>query len=486
MRRIGKIGRLMLTAGLLAPLAGCNLPWFAHKTLVADPAQAYMDARHTLLEAAEDRDAQVRTKALEALARTEAEGIGGLMVQMLREPNPPVQFAAAMAIGDTRYAPAKGLLTAMARDPKISPKLLAAVVYALHRLGDDSYTSELARMIQHPDMWVRATAAMVMGRMRQPSAIGPLKMLQSDETELVVRLQAAEALAMLGDGKSITMLEAWTKDQYIEDRVIAVQALGQIEDPRVVPVLRRVMRDNHQESLVRIAAAMGLAQQHQSVSRDFVLAAIRHPEGILRRSRGKDAEIRPADIDNLQTLAVLTLGHMNDPLAVDDLMPLLRSPSGALRVAAAQSTLMLLRDYRGAAALRPAPEPAAARPAAEPATAPAFRPAAPTASQPPAATTRPATTRPAVAAPLAPDRQVPVSRPATAPPATATTATATTRPKLKPKTQPKVEPKVEPKTQPKAEPKTQPATSPPAEEPGDIKPTYRPPSPALRSSGARE
>lgn len=212
-------------------LAGCNT---GPKELQIDPVHAYADARTLLLQATGDADPVVRMHAMEALVSVEPKAAGGVILQAIRDDRLPVMAAAVLAAGDICFAPAKNQLLEMAgsEDPEPPPKLMCALIYALHRLGDDTYTGELGALLQHEDKYVRAEAARMMGKMGEPSGIGPLKSRQADELDVAVRLNIAEALALLGDERSRNLLEAFTKDQYMESRLIAIEGLGRLPHPR--------------------------------------------------------------------------------------------------------------------------------------------------------------------------------------------------------------------------------------------------------------
>ncbi|OPX23358.1 MAG: hypothetical protein B1H04_03780 [Planctomycetales bacterium 4484_123] len=338
--------------------------------LKAVPTQAYVDARWVLLQAAEDPDPRVRTNALEALAVTEGKAVGAIFVQSLKDDRVPVVAAAAMAIGECRYAPALPELVRLARDPKTPPKLLCALIYALHRLGNDEFTNALGGLLHHRDKFVRAEAARIMGKMGVPSAVGPLKSVQRDDYEVVVRLNVAEALAVLGDERSIGLLEAFTKSQFLEDRLIAVAALGKLRHARSVYVLKRLLKQSAQDPIVRVAAAGCLAELGEDDGRECLLKAVKDPRAVLRKARGSKANIRTAEITTLQTLAVLGLEKLGEVQAVDIVYPLLRSKRGPVRVAAARTILRLLARYRPAGA-----PPRRARRGSPPATQPTSGPA---------------------------------------------------------------------------------------------------------------
>ena len=355
---------------ILVMVIGCGKEqWFrtsGAKKVPLDTTKVYIDARTTLYQAAEDPDPRVRTKALEALANTEGSDAGAVMLQALRDPYAPVRFAAAMAIGDTRYAPARPVLLKMIKDPALQGKLKCALIYALHCLGDDTYTTELGRLLRDKDKWVRAQAATIMGKMGEPSAIGPLKSLQRTDRDPVVQLEVTEALAILGDKRSVRLLEAFTKSQNYEDRLIAVQALGLTSSLEPVPVLKHLLKDRRQEPVVRVAAAASLARLGQPVKSHLPIEAATNPTKVLRKARDKNTELRPIEIISLQTIAIRALQHLNEPETIRTLVPLLRSPKGAVRVAASETILKLLQASKPVAktqkklatgSVQPAPKP---------------------------------------------------------------------------------------------------------------------------------
>ena len=361
------VGLLALTAS--GTLAGCSKP---PQELQISPTRAYVDAREALLNAAEDPDPRVRTNAVEALAATEGMRAGGRYLQALRDDRVPVVAAAAMAVGDVRYAPALPVLEAMAGDPRTPPKLMCSVIYALHRLGNDTCTGRLGDLLRHRDKFVRAEAARAMGKMGHASAVGPLKALQRDDLEVAVRLNVAEALALLGDERSLGLLEAFTKSQMVEDRLIAVQALGKLRHMRSIAVLRRVARDRGQSPLVRVAAIGSLASLGEMEGKEIACRAAQDPRGVLRSVLGTRAKIETRDVVTLQTLAIGALEKMDNQLDVNTIHPLVRGARGPVKVAAARAVLHLLRDYRPtgdrlqAATTAPAPaETAVAAPEAE-------------------------------------------------------------------------------------------------------------------------
>jgi len=353
-------------------MAGCTT---SHRVAV-DPRKACIDATSTMRQAADDPDWVTRAVAIEALSQTMGAKAGPVFKEALRDKVPAVRFAAAMAIGDVRYTPAKPLLVDMAKKKDDSPhaepdkRVFCAVIYALHRMGDTRFTHELASLLFDQERDVRANAAMVMGKLGEPSARVPLKTRLEDELDPSVQLQFVEALAMLGDTQQAFTLESYTKNEFLEDRLDAISAMARLRPPRAVLVLRKML-DSRQPPPVRIAAAGALGRLGHADDRMYRLCvrALEKPKEMLRRQKGAPDEIPGVEVRSLQRLAAIALGWMNRQDAADVLHPLLRNSNGGVRVAAAMSLVRLLEAYRPV--VEPAePQP---KPKVEPASQPAAR-----------------------------------------------------------------------------------------------------------------
>ncbi len=353
-----------------AMLPGC-WRWQRSEELQIDPKRACVDAQWQLKQAAESTDLDVRMQALEALVGVDPKLAEGIILQSMQDNPQSVVGAAAMAAGDLRCARAKAALLALAEDANTPPLLECAVVYALHRLGDTTHTHRLGALLQHRRADVRAEAACMMGKLREPSAKDPLKSRLRDERDLKAELVIIEALALLGDEGSVYLLEAFTKyAQYLDHQMIAVGALGRLDYPRARHVLEKALGNDDMDPLVRVAAAHSLARLGDDRGYDRARQALDAPEEMLRKHRGSRSEKLEFDVVRLQVQAALGLGHMRKPAAVNALHPLLQSPEGVVRVAAAEAILRLLSGHRrdALAAHRPPtppgrlPEPPVVRP----------------------------------------------------------------------------------------------------------------------------
>ncbi len=347
----------------LSVLTGCAP---SESVMVTDTTNAFIDARATLRQAAEDGNPVTRSHAIEALTQTSGRRSGGLFIQALGDENPAVRFAAAMAVREVKYARAKPRLLKMAKDKKLEPdkRVLCAVIHALHQFGNNEYTYALGELLFDKESEVRANAAMVMGRMGEPTAIGPLKTLLSDEQDPAVKLQIRESLAMLGDTRSQHLLEAYTKGYFLDLRLAAIPALAKTTPRRAMYVLRGLLA-NDKSPRVRIVAAGALAGLGEIDEAGYKLSlnAAGNPRRVLKDAYGENRRIKEIEVKSLQRLAAISLGNMKRDIAVDALHPLLKSSDGGVRVAAAMGILKLLK--RGDKVPQK-PAPAAIKKAAKP------------------------------------------------------------------------------------------------------------------------
>lgn len=363
----------MALVALAALAGGCQSRQSELETAHVNPAAAVTAARSTLFRQANSADAEARTRAIETLGLMIGQQAGPVVMENLSHPAVAVRFSAAMACGDCRYAPAgpkmRELLTAEGTDQSIQ----CAAIYCLHRLGDDTYTDRLAKILYDGQPEARANAALVMGKLGLPAGIRPLYDRLRSEQDARVQFQIAESLAALRFDRSFGILtsKAWVGEP--PEQLMAVQALGRTRSDRVKGDLIQAFGPDRAPP-VRLAAAAGLARMGDNRGADMVLKAIRDPQGFAKESVGKSVQLTDAQIAQYKTLGALALGEMSgQPGAPDVLMELLTDKDPTVTIAAAKSILNLLAPpelarpvvgAKGSAATQPA------RPSAAPAVSP--------------------------------------------------------------------------------------------------------------------
>ncbi|MFP4054814.1 MAG: HEAT repeat domain-containing protein [Phycisphaerae bacterium] len=320
------------------------------ETLDVRPSQAIIDARHTLLKFSDSSNPVLRAYALESTAELLEAKAGGTLMQALEDRHYSVRLHAAKAIGDIRYRPALDRLRTLASprpsvgEPDLS--VLAAIIYAMMRLDDDTYARQLALMLQHREPSIRASADWAMGAVGHPSGVPILRAAVKDERNETARQTMIESLALLGEEKYQRFLEA-SKFSSIENRVSAIRAMGQIGTIDLKEVLRDLAWSN-QPPQVRVAAIGQLARlgEVDEVTLDYVRRCVRQSRPLLEELYGSKRKIEEKEVIALRQMAAEALGWTDREVVVNDLHPLLGEATGGAQVAAATSILRLLKDYR--------------------------------------------------------------------------------------------------------------------------------------------
>ena len=348
--RLGALG-LALWAALTGP--GCTGRTYV---MSGDPVAARSRALTTLHRAARDSDNYTRAKAIEAMVDVLGTRSGSVYLAALDDPEPNVRFAAALAVGDLKYAPARPRILAMARYKQPGAErqwsVYCGVVYAMHRLGHTEQTGRLGKLLFHEGPVVRANAAMVMGKLGEPSAIAPLRALYEDERKISVKLQALESMARLGDERSLEKIDSHAREPFPVAKLVALRIMGERGSRQAVIMLKGIATSQHQQPQARVLAAGAMARLGTVTDYlyDLCLTSAGDPSGVMRAAMGGAHDAAASDpiaLTTLRRLAVISLGWMRRSHAVDVLTELLDDADGGVRVAAAMSILRLL-DPAGA------------------------------------------------------------------------------------------------------------------------------------------
>jgi HEAT repeat protein len=272
-------------------------------------------------------DPIIRAQSLEAMSRTRDPSATERAQRALADKEWIVRFAGALAAGDLKLKSLYKPLVAVAFDP--NPSVRVAVRYALHQIGDRSLSKDLEALSQNGDSHVRGNVAMVLGLMNEPTAARVLRPMISD-SELDVRMQAAEALWRLGDEEGKKILIAGTVSGYVDDQIFSVLGLVGPRDQRVKPYVMAKFandRDKGQLTELQLVAARAL--------------------GMLGDDSGYGLAVRTATSPDprRRSLAALALGDIGRPDAQDTLAKLLDDPSQSVRLSAA-TALRLIANRR--------------------------------------------------------------------------------------------------------------------------------------------
>lgn len=348
-----KILLTILMAVLPVLVAGCDMTAQDERDPnYANPKKIKLDARTVLLQATTDSDPQVRAHAMEAIGNTLGASEGSYLEQGLRDSVSMVQFSAAMSIGDIRYKPARNILIQIVEYPESDKRVVCASIYALYRMGTPRYAPLLAKSLVSDKEEIRSSGAMVLGKMGDPTAIEPLKNLLREETNTATRFNIIQAMAELGDMRSMKMLASFLQEYFLDMKLAAIPALAECRVPNAELILRSQLRESNPPRVrVSAAGALGKLGQGDPSMYGYCVECIKKPEAILRDHYGEKYPMKPVDVNSLRRLAIMAIGDMRDRRGLPLLAELLKSPDGSQRVAAAMSILRILEpaktEYEG-------------------------------------------------------------------------------------------------------------------------------------------
>lgn len=287
-----------------------------------------------LSEALGSSDPILRCHALETLATRGGTMASRAINQGLAADIPAVRFAAAIAAGDIQDASAKPALNAMINDTNLSVRLAAG--YALERMGDGRFVNWYDQVLMGEDVTLASQACMLIGKLgntqlRKDSKKQLWQALRKHSQDAPVRLQAAEALARLGDQEILRKLLVFAGSGYADDRMIAISGLEALGGTQAEAMLTALADDPQLE--VRLTAIRALGRNIGDKDFNLVTRSLRH----IDEQGDKIATAR------VRGLAVLALGSFAQPKDGSLLYAAMADEYPTVRVAAAKATIEFLK-----------------------------------------------------------------------------------------------------------------------------------------------
>jgi HEAT repeat protein len=301
------------------------------------PVESNGDARAAavklLREACVSEVPVFRANALEALD-TSPDDLRAVAGPLLSDPNRGVRFVAAMAVGRAKLADLADRVRPLLVDE--SESVRASAIYALTRMGQPVDPSPLAAMVRSDDPEVRSNAYLILGELRNASAIPMIRdslgkgMRQVNPARVrIVELQAAEALARLGEADGIEPIRAalFAPGEQAEFTALAAQQVGSLKDDGSRAILMRLIDGtgiSARPTEVRICCAVALAQ----ISPQDAQAVVKFSRTLLK---DREASVRAQ--------AALALAYAGGPPVVPEIEPLLFDQAPSVQLAAAKGIL---------------------------------------------------------------------------------------------------------------------------------------------------
>jgi HEAT repeat protein len=302
------------------------MPEAAARERFAEPAkrQELRDqAVSALLVLAADPDPQVRANAVEAMMAAPWR-VAPVVAAGLQDSNLGVRTVAAMTAGKLRLAGLTDRLEPLLRDP--SPFVRAGAIYALRRCGVATDPTPLARMVlEDPSLRARANAAMILGELGEPSALGLLRsaakdpLVKADQSEArLLRLQIAEAMVKLGDEEQVGPIRAAlypSQPDELEATALAVQIIGEVGDRAAINQLIFLAQNKNEKNQtmpaeIRLGVAGTLAKMGKPEG-SFIADEFKTSKSPVLRAQAAYVYGQTGQIENLARLE----GLMGDPVA---------------------------------------------------------------------------------------------------------------------------------------------------------------------------
>ena len=148
------------------------------------------------------------------------------------------------------------------------------VIDALGQIGDVKAVSPLLKALESEDRWIRRAAAKALETMNDDRIVEPLmrRLLEENEPDAEVRRSAAKALARMQLEKSIEPLAQALKDSSLGVRLEAGYALGRIGEPAIDVLIEA---RNDADSRVRDSAVAALGNIGGESVRSQLISVLR-------------------------------------------------------------------------------------------------------------------------------------------------------------------------------------------------------------------
>ncbi len=283
------------------------------------------EAHLIIQNALADTDPVARINAIEVIATTGQFKLMPIVQRLLQDEFAPVRFAAALAVGDMQYSPARDLVSPLLKDRDVN--VIIAASYAMGRLGSAEYFEVVRKAITSHDQTVRANAAFLLGKTRDKGSLNLLKSAQGDKnTNDKVRFQILEARARLGDEEVLQKLWAIVYSAFADDRIMGIRAIGLLGTSKARDILITKLDDDVLE--VRLATARQLGKLQDRIGETEVLDVFEK-----KLTAGLDREAS----ERANVLTALAIGEICTPALEKFLLQLLKNESKYVRIAAAKA-----------------------------------------------------------------------------------------------------------------------------------------------------
>jgi len=290
------------------------------------------NANSILSQGLSSKSSIIRAHAIEVVSATGRRDLMPSVIKLLKDESIAVRFTAIMTVGDTNYHPGALSVKPILKDKDINARIAAA--YTLTKLGKGSYDSVIIEQLKNLNQTIRANAALLVGKLGKKNAYESLKwVLNDNESNYMVKIQATEALAMLNVDKNKTTQRLWTLlvSKYGDDKISGIRGMRSLNTDQSRSAIRKMLADEMPE--IRLFAAEQLGRMSDFSGKNEVLQYFQATRQQLDQKSKEQAD----------KLAAMAIGRIGGPQLEKYIPQLLNSGDKDVQLRAAQSVLLLTK-----------------------------------------------------------------------------------------------------------------------------------------------
>ena len=300
--------------------------------MYSNPAKLKAEAIEVIKQSAVSNDAYVRTYAMEALAEANCDGCDTLIQQALSDSTVSVKVAAAIASGDMHIQQTKDTLEVMLRSKE--PMIQLAAGYALEKMGikEERFARWYDKALLSANERYAGQSCMLIGKLgetplRRNSKDKLWTVMKKNDQKPYIRLQAAEALARMGDIRVTERLLDFAGSSYADDRLLVVSSLKLLGSQECYAMLSVLAADEQIEVSLSALRSLGAL-----AGKDDVVPAYKALEY-------KDPYNDKNTTQRVRHLAILAIGSFGNEMDQSILKRYLSDDSELIRLTAAVATI---------------------------------------------------------------------------------------------------------------------------------------------------
>lgn len=248
---------------------------------------------------AHDASPEVRREAALVLGSWEQAWVVDALCRALLDPAIDVRSAAAASLSTLKQSASGSVLRRWA--DHVDPFVQASVLRALRELRYADALEPALRALTHSDDSVRVEAVVVLGWLKDPSALSPLSLTVTSDANAEIRRAAVGALGFAPptDTATLAALHQALADPIWQVREETATTLGKLRATSARDALIAALGDDYWQ--VRLRAARALGQIGDRTAARPVATLLSSP------------------ISNLRKEAALALGELREPATLDAL-----------------------------------------------------------------------------------------------------------------------------------------------------------------------